>query len=123
MTAIVVLLLLVLVVLYAGLGLKKVHEHEQGVIMRFGRFYQVVPPGLALVVPFVDELRRVDLRTLLVEQRIDPQSGTGRVRLWDESWPARSLSGEPIGPGTTIRVAGVDGKHVIVEPADLGSPS
>ncbi len=108
--------MVLLLMLYTGLGLKIVKEHEQGVITRFGRFLSVVPPGLALVVPFVDNLRRVDLRTLTVEQRIDPAAGTGKIRIWDELWPARSEHGEPIGPGTPIRVVGMDGEFIVVAP-------
>lgn len=115
-TTALILLVLLVTLLYVGVGLKTVKEHQQGVVTRFGRFHHMVPPGLALVVPFVDELRTVDLRTLAVEQRIDPAAGTGRVRLWDESWPAQSRSGEAIGAGASIRIVRLDGEYVVVEP-------
>ena len=111
-----IVLLVLLAALYSVLGLKIVNEHEQGVVTRFGRFLSVVPPGLQLVVPFVDVLRRVDLRTLAVEQRIDPASGAGKVRIWDEVWPARSADGEQIGPGTPISVVAIDGEFIVVAP-------
>ena len=91
--------------------------------MRFGRFHLVVPAGLALIVPFVDVLRRVDLRTLAIEQRIDAAAGTGKVRLWGELWPARSLSGEAIGPGTPIQIAAIEGQQIVVDRAANGSTS
>ncbi len=112
-----VLLLLLAVALFVAVGLKQIKEHQQGIVSRFGRFYKVVPPGLTLVVPFVDEVRPVDLHTLAVEQRIDPAAGTGRVRLWDESWPATSLSGDAIGAGTPIKIVRLDGQQVIVDRA------
>lgn len=67
--------------------------------------------------PLVDVLGKVDLRTLVIEQRIDPAAGTGKSRLWGELWPARSLSGEVNGPGTPIRGPRPDGKHVVVDKA------
>ncbi len=109
-------LTVLLALLYAGVGLKKIGEHEQGVVLRFGRFMRVVPPGLQLIVPFVDELRRVDLRTLAVEERIDPSFGTGMVRMWDEPWPARSPDATVIGVGTPIRIVGMEGKYIVVAP-------
>lgn len=115
-----ILLLLLAIALFVAVGLKQIREHQQGIVSRFGRFYKVVPPGLTLVVPFVDEVRPVDLRTLVIEERIDPAMGTGKVRLWSEVWPAMSLSGETIGPGTPIRIAAIDGQHVVVEPAAVG---
>ena len=118
-----VALLVVLSLIYAITGLRIIKEHEQGVIMRFGRFHLVVPAGLALIVPFVDVLRRVDLRTLVVEERIDAPAGTGKVRLWGELWPARSLSGEAIGPGTPIQIAAIEGRQIVVDRAANGSTS
>ena len=114
-TIIAIALLLVLILIFIVTGLKIVSEHEQGVIMRLGRFRRVVASGLVLVVPFVDVLRKVDLRTLAIEERIDPMAGTGKVRLWGELWPARGLSGETIGPGTPIMVVALDGQYVVVD--------
>lgn len=109
-------LVLVLAALYAGTGLKKVEEHQQGVVLRFGKVLRVVSPGLQLVVPFVDELRLVDLRTLAVEERIDPAAGTGKVRMWDEAWPAQGAAGSVIGAGTPIRLVDMQGEYLVVAP-------
>ncbi len=95
-------------------AMRIVKEHEQGLVVRFGRFFRVVPSGLQLIVPGVDRVRKVDLRTLTVEERIDPSTGSGKVRIFDESWPAQSFDGGPIGPGTPIRVMRLDGQFVVV---------
>ena len=60
-------LVAVLVVLAAAAALAGVRirrEYERGVVFRFGRLLPVRGPGLVLLVPLVDRLVRVDLRTV-----------------------------------------------------------
>jgi len=42
-------------------------EYERGVIFLLGRFYRVKGPGLIIVVPFVQQIVRVDLRTVTMD--------------------------------------------------------
>ena len=42
-------------------------EYERGVIFFLGRFYKVKGPGLILVIPLVQQIVRVDLRTLVMD--------------------------------------------------------
>jgi regulator of protease activity HflC (stomatin/prohibitin superfamily) len=42
-------------------------EYQRGVIFRLGRFYRVKGPGLIIVVPFVQQVVRVDLRTVTLD--------------------------------------------------------
>jgi len=42
-------------------------EYERGVIFLLGRFYRVKGPGLIIVVPFVQQMVRVDLRTVTMD--------------------------------------------------------
>lgn len=42
-------------------------EYERGVNMRMGRFTGVVGPGLVIVLPMIDDVRVVDLRTRTLE--------------------------------------------------------
>jgi len=44
-----------------------VPEYQRGVIFRLGRFVGVKGPGLVLIVPFIDRLRRVDLRVVTLD--------------------------------------------------------
>jgi len=44
-----------------------VPEYQRGVVFRLGRFVGVKGPGLVLIVPFVDRLRRVDLRVVTLD--------------------------------------------------------
>lgn len=44
-----------------------VPEYQRGVVFRLGRFVGVKGPGLVLIVPFIDRLRRVDLRVVTLD--------------------------------------------------------
>jgi regulator of protease activity HflC (stomatin/prohibitin superfamily) len=52
----------VVVVLLLGMSVKVVKQYEQGVLFRLGRVREVRMPGLRLIIPVVDVLRRVSLR-------------------------------------------------------------
>ena len=69
--AFVVIALIALVVVYAGLGLKIVKQYEQGLVERFGKYRDTRDPGLHLIVPFIDRMRRVDMREIVVD--VPPQ--------------------------------------------------
>jgi len=47
-----------------GLSIRVVKQYERGVLLRFGRLHAVREPGLRFIIPFVDVLRRVSLRTV-----------------------------------------------------------
>lgn len=55
--------LLVIVVL-ALLGLRTVQQYEKGVVFRFGKIIGTKEPGLNWIIPFIDQLRKVDFRTV-----------------------------------------------------------
>jgi regulator of protease activity HflC (stomatin/prohibitin superfamily) len=53
------------IILAAGLMVIKVFkEYERGVVFRLGRLVAFRGPGLSFVIPFIEKLVRVDLRTL-----------------------------------------------------------
>ena len=60
-----------LLVIYVGLGLKIVRQYEAGLIERFGKYRETLDPGLHLIVPFIDRIRRVDMREIVVD--VPPQ--------------------------------------------------
>jgi regulator of protease activity HflC (stomatin/prohibitin superfamily) len=53
------------------LSVKVVREYERAVVFRFGRLLPVKGPGVVLLIPLVDRIVRVDLRT--VTMTIPPQ--------------------------------------------------
>jgi regulator of protease activity HflC (stomatin/prohibitin superfamily) len=61
--AIVVLLLLLLVIVLAS-AIRILREYERGVIFRLGRLIAQKGPGLILLIPIIDRMVRVDLRTV-----------------------------------------------------------
>ena len=46
---------------------KVLREYERGVIFMLGRFYRVKGPGLIVLIPMVQQMVRVDLRTLVLD--------------------------------------------------------
>jgi regulator of protease activity HflC (stomatin/prohibitin superfamily) len=70
-----VLLALVVVIAFvailAGSSIRILREYERGVVFRLGRLLGVKGPGLILLIPGVDRMVRVDLRTVTLD--IPPQ--------------------------------------------------
>jgi regulator of protease activity HflC (stomatin/prohibitin superfamily) len=70
---IVIIVVLVLVLATLARTIRIVPQARAGVIERFGRYNRTLPPGLALVVPFVDRLRPlIDLREQVVSFQPQP---------------------------------------------------
>jgi regulator of protease activity HflC (stomatin/prohibitin superfamily) len=71
---IVLILLAVLIIFFIMLlasSIKVVSEYERGVIFRLGRLITAKGPGLFFLIPFVDRMVRVDLRTVTLD--VPPQ--------------------------------------------------
>src|SRR5262245_42521752 len=64
----VILLLLVTIVL---VGVKIIREYERAVILRLGRLVAVRGPGLIYVIPGIESMYKVDLRTITMD--VPPQ--------------------------------------------------
>ncbi|RLE31039.1 slipin family protein [Candidatus Acetothermia bacterium] len=60
-----------LVVLFFANAIKIVREYERGVIFRLGRLVGAKGPGLFLIIPIVDKMVKVDLRTITLD--VPPQ--------------------------------------------------
>ena len=63
-------LLPVAIVLIASLlfaSLKVLREYERGVVFFLGRFYAVKGPGLVIIIPFIQQIVKVDLRTVVMD--------------------------------------------------------
>ncbi|WP_436778163.1 slipin family protein [Yinghuangia sp. YIM S09857] len=61
----------IVVLILAAMSIKIVPEYERGVIFRLGRIIGAKGPGLFLIIPFVDRMIRVSLRTVTMD--IPPQ--------------------------------------------------
>jgi regulator of protease activity HflC (stomatin/prohibitin superfamily) len=60
--AIVILLLLLLAV-----SVRVLREYERGVVFQLGRFWAVKGPGLVILIPVLQQMVRVDLRTIVLD--------------------------------------------------------
>ncbi len=47
--------------------IKVLREYERGVIFTLGRFYKVKGPGIIIVIPMIQQMVRVDLRTIVMD--------------------------------------------------------
>ena len=56
-----------LVLMFLWAAIKILREYERGVIFTLGRFTSVKGPGLILLVPFVQQMVRTDLRTVVLD--------------------------------------------------------
>ena len=69
--AAVVLAFILLLVIYVALAIKIVQQHEKGLAERFGRYSKSLDPGLHMIIPFIEKVRRVDMREQVVD--VPPQ--------------------------------------------------
>jgi regulator of protease activity HflC (stomatin/prohibitin superfamily) len=64
--AIIIPIVLVLLVLL-GTGVRLVQQYEQGIVLRFGRLLpHIRQPGLQVIVPFIDRMRKVSMQTIVM---------------------------------------------------------
>lgn len=60
-------IVVLLPIFLAKVTVKILREYERAVVFKLGRFQAVRGPGLLILIPFVQELVRVDLRTKVIE--------------------------------------------------------
>jgi len=70
-TVIVLLLFIGFLVFVAAKSVRLVQQSEQGLVEEFGRYKKTVGPGLRFIVPFIQNLQRVDMREQVVD--VPPQ--------------------------------------------------
>ena len=58
---------LVIAIVLATSMFRVLREYERGVIFMLGRFYKVKGPGLIIVIPVLQQMVRVDLRTIVMD--------------------------------------------------------
>ncbi|MFZ3089715.1 MAG: slipin family protein [Nitrospirota bacterium] len=64
-------IIIALVVLFLFVAIKILNEYERGVIFRLGRLIGVKGPGLIILIPFIDKMITVSLRTVAFD--VPPQ--------------------------------------------------
>jgi regulator of protease activity HflC (stomatin/prohibitin superfamily) len=73
-----VIAILVVVILY--LAVRILREYERGVVFTLGRYTGTKGPGFFLLLPFVQQLVRVDLRVVVDEVPTQDSAITSRSR-------------------------------------------
>lgn len=56
-----------LIILFLAATLKILREYQRGVVFLLGRFWKVKGPGLVIIIPVVQQMVRVDLRTIVLD--------------------------------------------------------
>ncbi|RKX60702.1 MAG: slipin family protein [Thermodesulfobacteriota bacterium] len=65
------LFLIVLILLFLQVSIKIIREYERAVILRLGKFHAVKGPGLIILIPVIDTMRKIDLRVITLD--VPPQ--------------------------------------------------
>ncbi|WP_373001529.1 slipin family protein [Sulfurimonas sp.] len=66
-TPVLVIYIVVLVIVFLAMAIRILREYERGVVFTLGRFTGVKGPGLIILVPFIQQMVRVDLRTIVLD--------------------------------------------------------
>jgi regulator of protease activity HflC (stomatin/prohibitin superfamily) len=57
----------IVVIIFLSAAIKIVQEYERGGVFRLGRFVGLRGPGLVLIIPFVERMRKIDLRVITMD--------------------------------------------------------
>jgi len=63
--------LIIIILLFLQASIKVINEYERAVVLRLGKFHKVKGPGLILLLPIIDKMRKIDLRTVTLD--VPPQ--------------------------------------------------
>ena len=63
----IVFIVLSVTLLFFASAFKVLREYERGVVFQLGRFWRVKGPGLIIIVPIIQTMVRVDLRTIVMD--------------------------------------------------------
>ena len=61
MSALIVILIIVLIIILPGI--RVVNQYERGIVLRLGKFHRTINPGLRIIIPYIDRMIKVDVRT------------------------------------------------------------
>lgn len=68
--------LVALVAAFLGMAVKVINEYERAVVLRLGRIIGAKGPGLIVLIPLIDKMIRVDMRTVTLD--VPPQDVISR---------------------------------------------
>ena len=79
---------LLLVIMLLASSVRILREYHRGVVFMLGRFWKVKGPGLILIIPGIQQMVRVDLRTVVFDDVATRSNRNGHTR-WPRSLNAR----------------------------------
>ena len=65
------IVVVVLVVMFLASAIKMLNEYERAVLFRLGRIRDIKGPGLIIIIPGIDKIVRIDMRTITMD--VPPQ--------------------------------------------------
>ncbi len=71
MTGISIIFVIILILAFLASAIKVLNEYERGVVFRLGRLIGAKGPGLIILIPVIDKMVKVDLRTVTLD--VPPQ--------------------------------------------------
>ena len=67
MTAYTLYIVLGIVVMFLASAIRILREYERGVVFMLGRYWKVKGPGFIIIIPLIQQMERVDLRTIVMD--------------------------------------------------------
>lgn len=61
MIALIVILAIILLIVIPGVRI--INQYERGVVLRLGKFSRILKPGFRVIIPYIDHMVKVDVRT------------------------------------------------------------
>jgi regulator of protease activity HflC (stomatin/prohibitin superfamily) len=108
----------VLIVILCALAVRIVWQYEQGVVFRLGRLRGSRAPGLRLIIPFIDVMRKVSLRIVTM-----PIQSQGIITRDNVSVDVSAVAYYKVRNLQSLVEIGVDKNTTVVFPAPLMSTS
>jgi regulator of protease activity HflC (stomatin/prohibitin superfamily) len=81
MTYFIYFVIAIVVIIFLSAAIKIVQEYERGGVFRLGRFVGLRGPGLVLIIPFIERMRKVDLRVITMDRPAGNHHGRSPARV------------------------------------------
>ncbi|QFR49318.1 slipin family protein [Sulfurimonas lithotrophica] len=59
--------IVVFLIIFLSMSIRILREYERGVVFTLGRFTSIKGPGLIILIPYIQQMVRVDLRTIVLD--------------------------------------------------------
>ncbi len=59
-------MLVILLIILASIiipGIRIINQYERGVVLRLGRYSRTLDPGFRVIIPYIDKMHKIDIRT------------------------------------------------------------